>query len=41
VRVVWNSAQVHELGMSVHAHALTSQAQVMQQRFEPLWLLLL
>jgi hypothetical protein len=38
---VWNSAQVHDLGMSIHAPALTSQAQVMQQRFEPLWQLLL
>jgi hypothetical protein len=39
VCVVWNSAQVHDLEMSVHAPALTSQAQVMQLRFELLWLL--
>ena len=39
VCVVWNSVQVHDLGMGVHTPALTSQVQVMQQRFEPLWLL--
>jgi hypothetical protein len=39
LRAGLNSVQVYDLVTNIHAPALISQAQVMQQRFELLWLL--